>query len=248
MIGVRPVHPGAARRSRRYPAARLLALWLTVLTAGAGATGESTALPKDFIYLDAMIPDIRVDMRYAGRHNFVGQQIDGYRAPRAILTREAANALAQVQAELRPFGLGLLVFDAYRPQRAVDHFVRWARDLQDHRMKAEFYPGVAKQDLFREDYIAARSSHSRGSTVDLTLGALDAPPGDGGLDMGTGFDFFGPESWPDYRGVTPAQRAHRLLLRTLMIKHDFKPYPKEWWHFTLVNEPFPDTWFDFPVQ
>lgn len=225
-----------------------LALWLTALTAGAGAVSESSALPQGFVYLNAVIPDIRVVMRYSGSHNFVGQRIDGYLAPRAILTREAANALAQVQAELRPFGLGLLVFDAYRPQRAVDHFVRWARDLQDHRMKAEFYPGVAKQDLFREDYIAARSSHSRGSTVDLTLVALDAPSGDSGLDMGTGFDFFGPESWPDYKGISPAQRAHRLLLRTLMQKHGFTPYPKEWWHFTLADEPFPDTWFDFPVQ
>jgi D-alanyl-D-alanine dipeptidase len=247
MIGVRSVHRAAACRTGRYPTAWRLALWLIVLTARAVASGASAALPHDFVYLDAVVPDIRTDMRYSGRHNFVGQRIDGYLAPRAILTREAANALEQVQAELRPFGLGLLVFDAYRPQRAVDHFVRWARDLQDDRMKAEFYPGVAKQDLFREDYIAARSSHSRGSTVDLTLVALEARPGDGGLDMGTGFDFFGPQSWPDYAGVTPAQRAHRLLLRTLMQKHGFTPYPKEWWHFTLANEPFPDTWFDFPV-
>jgi D-alanyl-D-alanine dipeptidase len=229
-------------------AARLPVFLLAFLYAAAGAAGEAPALPSGFVYLDAVIPDIHVDLRYSGSHNFVGQRVDGYLAPRAILSREAAAALAQVQAELRPFGLGLLVFDAYRPQRAVDHFVRWAQDLQDTRTKAEFYPGVAKQDLFREVYIAARSSHSRGSTVDLTVVALNAPPADGGLDMGTGFDFFGPESWPDYPDLTPAQRAHRLLLRTLMLKHGFRPYPKEWWHFTLADEPFPDTWFDFPVQ
>ena len=226
----------------------LLAIRLVVLSAGAGAAGEPVALPPGFVYLDAVIPDIRLDLRYCTARNFVGGRIDGYRAPRAILSREAAEALAKVQEELRPFGLGLLVFDAYRPQRAVDHFVRWAQDLQDTRMKAEFYPDVDKQNLFREEYIAARSSHSRGSTVDLTLVALGAPPGDAGLDMGTDFDYFGPESWPDYAGITPARRAHRLLLRSLMLQHGFKPYPKEWWHFTLANEPFPETWFDFPVQ
>lgn len=234
--------------SGRYPAPFILAFLLAVLSAGAIADGESVALPSGFVYLDAVIPDIRLDLRYSGSHNFVGERIDGYRAPRAILSREAAAALAKVQKDLRPFGLGLMVFDAYRPQRAVDHFVRWAQDLQDTRTKDEFYPDVDKQDLFREEYIAARSSHSRGSTVDLTLVALDAPPGDVGLDMGTGFDFFGPESWPDYAGVTPAQRAHRLLLRSLMLQHGFKPYPKEWWHFTLAEEPYPETWFDFPVQ
>lgn len=236
------------KRRPSRPATRVLAFLLVVLSAAAGAGSDSARLPQGFVYLYDIIPDVRLDLRYNTGHNFVGERIDGYLAPRAILSREAAVAMAQVQQALRPFGLGLLVFDAYRPQRAVDHFVRWAQDLEDTRTKDEFYPDVDKQDLFREEYIAARSSHSRGSTVDLTLVALDAPSGDAGLDMGTGFDFFGPESWPDYAGITPAQRAHRLLLRSLMLQHGFMPYPKEWWHFTLANEPFPETWFDFPVQ
>jgi len=204
-------------------------------------------LPKGFVYVDEIIPDVRVELRYATNHNFVGERIDGYMEQRPILTREAALALRGVQEDLRRFGLGLKLFDAYRPQRAVNHFVRWARDLKDTRMKGEFYPGVRKENLFREDYIAYKSGHSRGSTVDLTI----MPLGDAAareLDMGSGFDFFGPESWPEYRTISPEQRAHRMLLQTLMRKHGFRPYAKEWWHFTLVNEPHPDTYFDFPVR
>lgn len=128
----------------------------------------------------------------------------------------------------------------------MDQFVRWAKDWDDVAMKQEFYPAVEKKNLFRDGYIAARSSHSRGSTVDLTLVSLDGPGTE--LDMGSPFDYFGPPSWPDSAAVSPAQRAHRLLLRTLMTKHGFKPYPQEWWHFTLEGEPFPETYFDFPVQ
>lgn len=149
---------------------------------------------------------------------------------------------------LAPFGLGLKLFDAYRPQRAVEHFVRWARDVNDLRMKAEFYPGVEKRDLLKEGYIAEKSSHSRGSTVDVTLVPLNATRPAQALDMGTPFDWFGPESWPNSPAVTPVQRAHRLLLRMVMEKHGFQPYAQEWWHFTLINEPFPGTYFDFPVQ
>lgn len=209
------------------------------------ATGP---LPEGFVYVDELIPDIHLELRYYSTDNFTGRRIDGYQGARGILTRQAAEALAGVQQELRPFGLGLKVYDAYRPQRAVDDFVRWARDPADTRMKARYYPDVDKRNLFREGYIAARSSHTRGSTVDLTLVALDAPPGDPGLDMGSGFDFFGPQSWPHYSGISPAQRAHRLLLRTLMLRHGFTPYPQEWWHFTLADEPYPDSWFDFPVR
>ncbi len=195
-----------------------------------------------------VIPTFQLDLRYYGVDNFVGERIDGYQAPRALLTRPAAEALGRVQQELAPFGLGLKLFDAYRPQRAVEHFVRWARDVNDTRMKATFYPDVAKRDLFKKGYIAEKSSHSRGSTVDVTLVPLNATHSAKALDMGTSFDWFGPESWPNSSAVTPVQRAHRLLLRTLMEKQGFQPYAQEWWHFTLAAEPFPDTYFDFPVR
>lgn len=205
-------------------------------------------MPSGFVYLDAVIPEIRCELRYATSHNFVGERIDGYQQPRPILTGEAADALKRVQEELRPFGLGIKVFDAYRPQRAVDHFVRWARNLSDVRMKGEFYPDVDKKNLFRDGYIAARSGHSRGSTVDVTIISLNGKEPGRELDMGGGFDLFGPRSWPDYAGVPAECRSHRMLLQTLMKKHGFKPYPQEWWHFTLKTEPFPETYFNFPVR
>jgi len=218
-------------------------LLIFVTTVGAA----SAALPDGFVYLDVVVPQLQVDLRYAGTHNFVGDKIDGYQSQRPIITRQAALALKKVQEDLQPFGLGLKVFDAYRPQRAVDHFVRWAKDIKDTRMKSEFYPHVNKEHLFRDDYIASKSGHSRGSTIDLTIVALGDKDG-GELPMGTAFDFFGPESWPEHRNISPEQRAHRLLLQTIMKKYGFKSYAKEWWHFTLANEPYPDTYFDFPVR
>jgi D-alanyl-D-alanine dipeptidase len=223
--------------------AGFLALWLPVDARAADAPG---ALPEGFVYLDKAIPGIQIELRYSTDHNFVGKPIDGYLKPRAILTRPAARALAEVQEKLKPFGLGLKVFDAYRPQRAVNHFIRWASDLDDTKMKAEFYPDVAKKDLFKKDYIADRSSHSRGSTVDITVVSLTGKKQE--LNMGSRFDFFGRQSWPAFARLTPDQRANRMLLRTLMITHGFNPYPQEWWHFTLAKEPFPDTYFDFPVR
>ncbi len=222
--------------------ALLCRLWMAAASAGAAD------LPEGFVYLDEMVPDIVVDLRYYSGENFIGERIDGYLAPRCILSRQAAVALSRVQADLRRFGLGLKVFDAYRPQRAVDHFVRWAEDLDDTRMKARFYPEVDKADLFDQGYIAARSSHTRGSAVDLTLISLGGDEGGRELDMGSGFDFFGRASWPDHAGMSLEQRAHRLLLRMTMMRHGFEPYEKEWWHFMLKPEPFPDTYFDFPVQ
>jgi D-alanyl-D-alanine dipeptidase len=200
------------------------------------------ALPDGFVFLDDAVPGLRIDLRYSGNANFLGRPVAGYDQARAVLSIPAASALARVQETLRPFGLGLLVFDAYRPQRAVNDFVQWAKNLDDTRMKPQYYPRVQKQNLFKEDYIAERSGHSRASTVDLTLVSLTTGTP---LDMGTGFDFFGVESWPDYPGITAQQRANRLLLRSVMLGQSFKPYPKEWWHFTLHNEPFPDTYFDF---
>ena len=221
--------------------------WLLLPTMAAHASPATDVLPKGFVYVDHVVPDIQIDMRYAARDNFVGEKIDGYLQARPILTQEAANALKKVQQELQAFGLGLKLFDAYRPQRAVDHFVRWAGDLKDTRTKKGFYPDVRKEDLFSEGYIAQRSGHSRGSTVDLTIVSLDDAT-DVDLDMGGSFDFFGPQSWPAFKGISPAQRAHRMLLQAVMKKHGFRPYSKEWWHFTLENEPYPDTYFDFPIR
>lgn len=231
----------------------VLVLALSVGLAGcAGRVGVApeggAGLPPGFVDVREVVPDASLDLRYLGPDNFVGEPIDGYLAPRAILTREAAEALAAVQAELRPFGLGVKIFDAYRPQRAVDHFVRWAAEVSDVRTKEAYYPDVDKADLFAEGYIADRSSHSRGSTVDLTLVRLDGSEEGTALDMGTPFDFFGPASWPDDPRIPAPARAHRLLLRALMTKHGFDPYAREWWHFTLRDEPFPDMRFDFPVR
>lgn len=220
---------------------------LFVLLFSATVASAAPQLPKGFVYLDEVVPQLQVELRYAGSHNFVGDRIDGYLSQRPIITRQAALALKKVQEELRPFGLGLKVFDAYRPQRAVDHFVRWAKDLKDTRTKSEFYPQVNKEHLFRDDYIAYKSGHSRGSTIDLTIVALDDKEARE-LPMGTAFDFFGPQSWPEHKNIPAEQRAHRMLLQALMKKHGFKPYPKEWWHFTLANEPYPETYFNFPVR
>jgi D-alanyl-D-alanine dipeptidase len=192
----------------------------------------------------SVVPSLVTDMRYAGSHNFVGRPIDGYRAPRCLLSEPAANALAEVARDLVPRGLVLKVFDCYRPARAVADFVRWARDPRDQAAKAEFYPAVDKRSLFRDGYIASRSGHSRGSTLDLTL----ARAGGGELDMGTPFDFFSPKSWSADLSVTADQHANRMLLKAAMQRRGFRGYAKEWWHFTLRNEPFPDTYFDVPVQ
>ncbi len=220
---------------------------LAVLAAAAAAVGSQggDALRSGFVRLGEAIPGIVLDVRYYGDDNFVGAPVDGYEAPAAVLTQAAADALREVQERLRARGLGLKVFDAYRPQTAVDHFVRWAADPSDRRTKAEYYPDVPKSELFARGYIAEASGHSRGSTVDLTVVRLS----DGAeLDMGTSFDFFGAESAVDHAGLTGEQRANRRLLADAMQAHGFEPYPAEWWHFTLDAEPYPETYFDFPVR
>lgn len=203
--------------------------------------------PADFVNAATVVPGLVVEMRYAGSHNFTARPVDGYEAPHCLLTRQAANALAEVAGDLAPRGLVIKVFDCYRPVRAVANFVRWARDLDDRAAKAEFYPNVDKATLFRDGYIASHSGHSRGSTMDLTLAKTDGA-GPRELDMGTHFDFFSPKSWTADRTINPAQHANRMLLATAMGRRGFRGYDKEWWHFTLRGEPFPKTYFDFPVQ
>jgi D-alanyl-D-alanine dipeptidase len=200
--------------------------------------------PAQFVDATAIVPGLIVDMRYAGAHNFVGRSIDGYEAPRCLLTQTAAAALAEVARDLAPRGLLLKVFDCYRPTRAVADFVRWAHDLNDLTGKTEFYPTVDKRILFRDGYIAERSNHSRGSTVDLTLAQTSGRE----LDMGTPFDFFSPRSWTAAESIPASARANRALLAASMRRHGFRPYEKEWWHFTKSHEPFPNTYFDFPIR
>jgi len=201
-------------------------------------------LPDGFVYLHNVDPSIQLDLRYFTSNNFVGAPVDGYKREVCICTVEAAKALKEVQKEVQAKGWSLIVFDAYRPQKAVNHFIRWAKDLNDTLTKSKFYPQVDKTDLFKLNYIASKSSHSRGSTFDLTI--LDEKGNL--LDMGSHFDYFGHMSWPDYDGISSEQKANRLYLQSIMKKHGFNPYQEEWWHFTLKDEPFPDTYFDFDVK
>jgi len=209
------------------------------------STLVSADLPKGFMYVQEKIPSIDLDMRYYSENNFVGRTIDGYLAPKAILTTEATLALLVVQNELKKFGIGLKVYDAYRPQKAVNHFVRWSKDLKDMKRKELYYPTVEKKNLFDEGYIAKKSGHSRGSTVDLTLIDLESKKV---LDMGSTFDFFGKPSWLNYHNITIEQKTNRMLLNFVMLKYGFKSYAQEWWHFTLKNEPFKKSYFNFNVQ
>ncbi len=197
-----------------------------------------------FVALGEYIPGIVQEIRYYSTYNFVGERINGYEAPCALLTIEAARALQTVAGELNVQGYRLKIFDAYRPVRAVKHFVLWGIEDTDIRMKPYFYPELEKQQLFIEGYIASRSSHSRGSTVDLTL--LDMATGKE-VDMGSPFDHFGDASHPDYRGITDEQYDNRMILREAMLRNGFLPIDCEWWHFTLADEPYPNTYFEFPV-
>jgi D-alanyl-D-alanine dipeptidase len=224
-------------------------LFAVVFAACAGYGAIAQEQPAAFVDASTVVPGLIVEMRYAGSHNFVGRPIDGYEAPRCLLSQAAAAALAEVARDLSSRGLHIKVFDCYRPTRAVMNFVRWARDLKDTAGKAEFYPDIDKRTLFRDGYIASQSGHSRGSTIDMTLANDDGRELDiRELDMGTPFDFFSPKSSPADPTVTPQQHANRMLLAAAMRRHGFRPYEKEWWHFTLRGEPFPETYFDFPVR
>ena len=198
-----------------------------------------------FVVLADYVPAIVQEIRYYSTYNFIGERIDGYEEPIALMTLEGARALKAVSNELNVRGLRLKVFDAYRPATAVKHFVLWGIEDLDLRMKPYFYPDVNKEDLFTRGYIASQSSHSRGSTVDLTL--LDMGTGKE-LDMGSPFDMFSEISHPDYRGITDEQYENRMILRNAMMRNGFEPIFCEWWHFTLKDEPYPDTYFDFPVS
>ena len=197
-----------------------------------------------FVLLSDYVPGIIQEIRYFSTFNFIGDRIDGYEEPCAIMTKEAARALQEVSSLAVVRGYRLKVFDAYRPAKAVKHFELWGIEDLDQRMKPFFYPELEKQELFLKGYIAKRSSHSRGSTVDLTL--LDMKSGKE-LDMGSPFDYFGEISHPDSRAVTEEQYENRMILQELMTKQGFEPLDCEWWHFTLIDEPYPDTYFDFPV-
>ncbi len=206
---------------------------------------SETTDTSGFVLLADFVPQIVQEIRYYSTYNFIGDRIDGYEEPCALLTKEAARALKSVAAEVMVQGYRLKVFDAYRPACAVKHFVLWGIEDQDVRMKPYFYPDLEKQELFIKGYIAKQSSHSRGSTVDLTL--LDMKSGKE-LDMGSPFDFFGPVSHPDYKGITDEQYENRMILQNVMTRNGFKTIDCEWWHFTLEGEPYPDTYFEFPVS
>lgn len=201
--------------------------------------------PSGFVLLADYVPHIVQEIRYYSTYNFIGERIDGYEEPCALLTREAARALKAVSNEFAVQGYRLKIFDAYRPARAVRQFVLWGIEDQDIRMKPYFYPDLQKQELFSGGYIAKKSSHSRGSAVDLTL--LDMATGKE-VDMGGPFDFFGELSHPDFKGITDEQFENRMNLQRVMMRNGFVPIDCEWWHFCLENEPYPDTYFEFPVS
>ncbi len=242
--------------------------WCAAATLAVLSASYAAALPLDFVYLRNVDPTIRQDMRYAGSHNFIGRPVAGYKAAECILTRQAALALRTVQASLAPLKQSLVVWDCYRPTTAVADFQRWAKDASDTSMKAEFYPNTDKAKLFSLGYIASKSAHSRGSTVDLGIVDLDAAPQpfdaakplvactrakgerfeDGSLDFGTGYDCLDVLAGTEGEGLGDTVLKNRQALRALMVAAGFKPYPKEWWHFQLAAEPFPNRGFDFPVE
>ena len=214
---------------------------ITLSEDGVKLSGDAS----DFVQITDVVPDAILEIRYYSTYNFVGKRIDGYEEPLAFLTKEAANALKAASDELVAKGYRLKIYDAYRPQMAVTNFVEWAKDADDTKMKAYFYPELEKNVLFPQGYIAEHSGHSRGSTVDLTLFDMRTEKE---VDMGGTFDYFGELSHPDYTDITEEQYANRMILRDAMTAHGFRPLPEEWWHFTLDEEPYPDTYFTFPVN
>jgi len=203
------------------------------------ANEQNTPQATYFTNLNKVTTSIVFDIRYATSNNFIGRPIKGYARPLCLLTNQSASALLKVEKQLQKKGLRLKVFDCYRPQRAVNHFVRWAKDLNDTKMKKSYYPNVPKKVLFKEGYIAAKSGHSRGSTLDLSIA---------GLDMGSPFDYFDPLSHTMSEEITSKQHRNRMYLKRIMETHGFKNYAEEWWHYTLKDEPFKTTYFDFEIR
>ncbi len=221
------------------------AIWIFCIAIGINSTASFAQIPEGFVYLHKTIPSIKGEVRYAGSHNFTGKPVKGYRKEKIILSKPAAKALRKVQEELDKKGYCLKVFDAYRPQRSVNSFVAWAKKTGDTLAKAEFYPEINKKDLFQLGYIASKSGHTRGSAIDLTI--IDKNTGEE-LDMGSPYDFFGKISHHNTNQISKEQKQNRIFLKQLMLKHGFYPYPEEWWHYSLKNEPYPNTYFDFPVE
>ena len=221
-----------------------------------GDKTDSNAPEEDasqFVVLTDVVPDVILEIRYYSTYNFIGRRIPGYDEPIAMLTRQAADSLKKVSDDLVKQGYRLKIFDGYRPQKAVDYFMAWAKDVNDTIMKPYFYPELDKSVLVPQEYVAEKSGHTRGSTIDLTLFDMKLEKE---VDMGCTYDYFGVASHPDvqpgqevgaYKPINRQQYANRMILRNAMLAHGFKPYDCEWWHFTLANEPFPDTYFTFPV-
>lgn len=234
--------------SNKRLAAALLAALIGTMGGASAVAAEDVTLSddaSDFVLLSEAVPDAILEIRYYSTYNFVGDRIDGYEQPTALLTKEAAEALEEVSNDVEAQGYRLKIYDAYRPQMAVTHFMEWAQDMDDTRMKDYFYPELDKSVLFEQGYIAEHSGHSRGSTVDLTLFDMETEKE---VDMGGTFDYFGELSHPDYTEITEEQYANRMILRDAMTSHGFRPLEEEWWHFTLDDEPYPDTYFTFPVN
>ena len=249
-------------------AATLVICGMTMVSCSSDTKNNAAVSATDdasqFVTITDVVPDVILEIRYFGTYNFVGTRIDGYEEPTALLTRQAADSLKAVSDDVKAQGYRLKIYDAYRPQKGVNHFVRWSKAIPDTLMKHFFYPDLPKSVLFDQQYIMAKSGHSRGSTVDLTLFDMETEKE---LDMGGTFDWFGPESHPDFCGnpdtgeytgdnskspvgrmITAEQFANRMILRRAMLRHGFRPLDTEWWHFTLDDEPFPETYFTFPVK
>lgn len=235
-----------------------MCLLISAIMLGCCNNDERSLSPQDdsskFVLLTDVVPDVILEIRYYGTYNFIGERVNGYEAPVALLTRQAADSLKKVSDDLRIQGYRLKVWDGYRPQKAVDQFMQWAKNLNDTRMKQYFYPELTKDRIIPEDYVAEKSGHTRGSTIDLTLFDMKKEKE---VDMGSTFDYFGPISHPDVQPgqqagdypttLTEEQYANRMILRKAMLAHGFKPLDSEWWHFTLKDEPFPNIYFTFPV-